>query len=440
MSNIKQLLKQNLPPGAVQSGRRFQATAAALRHGNPAKKLTIIGVTGTNGKTSVCHYITQLLEEAGHKTGMITTVAIQINGKRQLNKSKMTTVSPSQLHTYLAQMVAAGCEYAVVETTSHALDQERVYGIYYHTVVFTNLTHDHLDYHKTMEEYRKAKEKLFAHSPQVSVVNADDASANEFLKYPATKKFTYGIDDTRRPKGSLPNPDISADFIKFMTDKTTCLLKTPFGETNVTMPLPGRFTLSNALAAVSVALAHGVSLDQVKTTLSQLKPVEGRLEVADFGQPYTVIVDFAHTPDALQQVYDTLRPSVNGKLIAVLGATGKRDKTKRPILGALAARYADFVIVTNEDPYDEDPNQIINEVAEGVKRGRPNNTSETKGEGEWWWRVPDRREGIAKALSLAKSGDCVVVTGKGGEHVMAIGDKLVPYNDVNVIKSLLNRN
>ncbi len=439
MSKLKQLARQMLPTSAIQPGRRMQATTAAMWHGNPAKKLTIIGVTGTNGKTSVYHYITQLLESAGYKTGMVTTVAIQINGKRQLNTSKMTTVNPMQLHSYLAQMVAAGCRYAVVETTSHALDQERVHGIYYNTVVFTNLTHDHLDYHKNMDEYRKAKEKLFAHSPKVSVVNADDPSASEFLKYPAMQKYTYGIDDARRPKGALPNPDVSASLIKFMTDNTSCLLKSPFGEANVAIPLPGRFTLSNALAAVSVALAHGVSLEQVKATLAQLKPVEGRLEVVDFGQPYTIIVDFAHTPDALQQVYDTLRPSVSGKLIAVLGATGKRDKTKRPILGALAARYSDFVIVTNEDPYDEDPNQIINEVAEGVKRGRPNNTSQTKGEGEWWWRVADRREGIAKALSMAKPGDCVIVTGKGGEHVMAIGDKLVPYNDVNVIKSLLHR-
>lgn len=439
MNALKQKLKNALPPEVVESGRKAQSSIAALRYGRPARKLTLIGVTGTNGKTSVCHYVTQMLEEAGKKTGMITTVAIQINGKRELNKSKMTTLDPFRLHRYLKQIADAGCQYAVVETTSHALDQHRVYGLYYDVVLFTNLTHDHLDYHQTMESYQAAKEKLFANSPKVSIVNADDPAAPAFLNYQATQKFTYGIIDQRRPKDVLPTVDISASLLKSMSNGTSFLLKTPFGETNASLPLPGRFTLSNALAAATVALSQGVSVEQVKQTLAKLKPVEGRLEVVDCGQPFSVIVDFAHTPDALQQVYDTIRPSVTGRLIAVLGATGNRDKTKRPILGALAGRYADLVIVTNEDPYSEDPKQIIDEVASGVPRGRPSSNDPQKGEGSWWWRVPERRDAIAKALGMAQRGDVVLITGKGGEHVMAVGDKLIPYNDVKVVEGILKK-
>ncbi len=434
---MKQFLRQRVSPQTINRWHKVQARLAAARFGYPAKKLTIIGVTGTNGKTSTCHYITQILEEAGHKVGMITTVAIQINGHRRLNKSKMTTLDSFQLQSLLREMVRQGCDYAVVETTSHSLEQNRVHGIYYHVAVFTNLTHDHLDYHKTMAEYQKAKEKLFANHPQVAIVNADDPAAPAFLAYPAQQKFTYGIVDRLRPKEALPHPDITASLLKLSVDKTMFLLTTPFGETNATLPLPGRFTIANVLAAVAACLSLKVPLEQIKTTLAHLQSVEGRLEKVDCGQPFSVIVDFAHTPDALQQVYNTVRPTVTGKLIAVLGATGRRDKTKRPILGALAGRYADLVFVTDEDPYTEDPKAIIDEVAAGVPRGRPNVKEPNKGEGTWWWRVLDRREAIAKALSMAKAGDMVIITGKGGEHVMAVGEKLIPYNDVKVVKEIL---
>ncbi len=417
---------------------KVEATLAASRYGYPARKLKIIGITGTNGKTSVCHYITQMLEESGKKVGMLTTVAISIAGKRILNKSKMTTLNAWELHRYLRQMVDAGCEYAVVETTSHALDQNRVYGIYYEAVAMTNITHEHLDYHKTMSAYQQAKEKLFSHNPQVAVVNGDDPAAQAFLKYRASQKYTYGILDSLRPKTALPKPDIAASSLRTSQDKTFFKLTTPLGEDEVCVPLIGRFTIANILAAVAVCISQSIPLEHMKKTLAHLRPVEGRLEPVEAGQPFTVLVDFAHTPDALQQVYNTLRPMVQGRLIAVLGATGNRDKTKRPILGALAGRYADLVIVTNEDPGTEDPGSIINEVAAGIPRGRPSKKEAEQGEGLWWWRILDRREGIAKALSLAQRGDLVIITGKGGEHVMAMGTELIPYNDVKVIQDWLN--
>lgn len=439
MKQVKQFIRSKLSDDTVNRLHRYEASLASLRYGQPGKKLKIIGVTGTNGKTSVCHYVTQILEEAGKKVGMLTTVAMSINGQRQVNLTKMTTLKASEVQRYLASMVQAGCEYAVVETTSHALDQGRVHGLYYDTVAFTNLTHDHLDYHKTFSAYREAKEKLFANNPRVAIVNADDPAASTFLKYGASQKFTYGILDQPRHKEALREPDITANRLKSLKDRTSFILTTPFGHEEVAIPLPGRFTVSNVLAAVAICLGQAIPFEQIIAILRHLKAVEGRLEPVEMGQPFSVIVDFAHTPDALQQVYETLRSTVTGRLVAVLGATGNRDKTKRPMLGALAARYADLVIVTNEDPGTEDQLAIINEVANGVTRGRPNNRSESKGEGEWWWKVTDRREAIAQALGMAKAGDLVIITGKGGEHVMVIGDKLVPYNDVKVVKEILSK-
>ncbi|HEY1074858.1 MAG TPA: UDP-N-acetylmuramoyl-L-alanyl-D-glutamate--2,6-diaminopimelate ligase [Patescibacteria group bacterium] len=436
---LKSILRNRISPTTIKSLRKIESTLMASQYGFPAKKLRIIGVTGTNGKTSTCHYITQLLEESGHKVGMLTTVAISINGKRELNKTKKTTLDTRELHMHLKKFVDAGCEYAVVETTSHALDQNRVYGIYYEAVGFTNLTHEHLDYHKTMGEYQKAKEKLFANNPKVSVVNADDPAAKTFLSYPASKKFTYGILDPLRPKEALKDPDITASWLKMGSTTTSFKLVTPYGETEVSMPLPGRFTVANVLCAVGITLGLGIPFQEITKSIRKLRPVEGRMEPVDLGQPYSIIVDFAHTPDALQQVYSTLRPMVKGRLIAVLGSMGDRDKTKRPILGALAARYADFVIVTNEDPATEDPASIINEVAGGIPRGRPNAEEAKKGENHWWWKIPDRREAISKAIGMAEKGDTVLITGKGGEHVMLIGEKLIPWNDVKVVREILEQ-
>lgn len=436
---VKKIAGGIINDDARKSLHRVEASLAAARNGWPAKKLIIIGVTGTNGKTSVCHYITQLLQESGKKVGMLTTVAISIDGKRELNTSKMTTLDSSKLQGYLKQMVDAGCTHAVVETTSHALDQNRVHGLYYDTVVFTNLTHEHLDYHKSMGEYQKAKEKLFANRPRVSVINGDDPAAPSFLKYPASRKYTFGINDAAKPKHALDKIDIVATQLKTGAEGTSFELSTPLENTSIVTPLMGRFTIANILASIGVALEHGVTMPQIKETLKHLTAVEGRLEPVDAGQPFSVIVDFAHTPDALQQVYSSLRPLVKGRLIAVLGSMGDRDKTKRPILGSLASRFADYVIVTNEDPATEDPMSIINEVAGGIPSGRPNKEAARHGEGEWWWRIPDRRDGIAKALGLAKAGDTVIITGKGGEHVMLIGEKLIPWNDVKVVKEILSK-
>ncbi len=442
---MKKFFRQFFNQRTVNLYHLVQAVLANVIYGFPAKKLNVIGVTGTNGKTTTCHLIASVLEAAGEKVGMTTTIDFQIGAERTENNIKMTTVSPFHLQKLLKRMVKAECSAAIIEVTSIALDQHRLWGIPFQTVVFTNLTHDHLDYHKTMAEYRAAKEKLFANRPTLSVVNADDPAAEVFLNYPANRSLTYGVHN---------QASIMAKKIYSRPGGTDFVMLVGSRQVTLNLPLPGEFNVYNALAAAAVGLGMGLNIEQVIDGLRLAEPVPGRMEVIDVGQPFTVLVDYAHTPDALQKVYETIKPTVRGKLISVLGATGRRDKTKRPLLGALAGKYADFVLVTNEDPYDEDPLAIIDEVADGVPRGRPKtgrykvkkaeeNTDDVPfkyketGEDLWWWRVPDRKEAIAKALEMARPQDVVLVTGKGAEKVMAVGHKLVPFSDKAVLEELL---
>lgn len=439
---MKKILRKIFSQKTINRYHLAMAVIANVVYRYPSKQLRVIGVTGTNGKTTTCHMITAILESAGRKVGMTTTIDFKVGDKLFKNNLKMTTTNPFKLQKMLRMMVDAGCEDAVIEVTSIALDQHRLWGIYFHTAVFTNLTHDHLDYHGNMTEYRFAKEKLFANHPVLAVVNSDDAAAKEFGKFPADHLITYGLDNQSlvvakklyaRPGGT--------DFILVVGQRQATL----------SLPLPGKFNVYNALAAATVGIGLNISLDDVVVGLRSITAVPGRMEVVDAGQAFTVIVDYAHTPDALQKVYETIKPTVRGKLISVLGATGRRDKTKRPILGALAGRFADFVFLTNEDPYDEDPQTIIDEVAEGVPRGRPKRGRykikredteipfkyKDNGEDIWWWRVPDRHEAIKRALAMARPQDVVLVTGKGAEEVMAVGDKLVPWSDRAMLEELL---
>lgn len=442
MNILKKLGRKVFSQKTINYYHLVTAILANVLYRFPSRQLRVIGVTGTNGKTTTCHMITAVLEASGRKVGMTTTINFQVGESRFENNLKMTTVSPFLLQKMLRQMVDAGCQDAVIEVTSIALDQHRLWAIDFHTTVFTNLTHDHLDYHKTMEQYRLAKEALFASHPVFSVVNSDDPAFQEFAKYPADHLLTYGLKHSSliAAKKVLTRPG-GTDFILVVGQRQAAL----------NLPLPGMFNVYNALAAATVGIGLNISIEDVIEGLRNIRPIPGRMEVIEVGQPFTVIVDYAHTPDALQKVYETIKPTVRGKLISVLGATGRRDKTKRPILGALAGKYADFVILTNEDPYDEDPGDIIDAVAAGVPRGRPNRGGRMKvnkesevpfkykdsGEDIWWWRILDRREAIAKALSMARPQDVVLVTGKGAEKVMAVGDKLVPWSDKAVLEELL---
>jgi len=439
----KRVLRRLAPDWLIKLYHLSRGVLASLIYGAPGRQIQVIGVTGTDGKTTTCHLISAILEAANYKVGRVTTVDWKIGDEVTENNLKMTTVNPFLLQRLLKKMVEAGCHFAVIETTSIGLDQHRLWGIPFYGAVLTNLTHDHLDYHQSMESYRQAKEKLFTNRPYLSVINVDDGSAEHFLKHTANRTLTYGL---------KPPADLIAKKIYGRSGGTDFVLLYNGRQATINLPLPGTFNVYNALAAAAVGLGLGLSLERVVDGLNRAEPVPGRMEVIDIGQAFTVIVDYAHTPDALQKVYETVRPTVRGRLIAVLGATGQRDRAKRPILGALAGRWADFVIVTNEDPYHEDPLEIIEAVAAGVPRGRPkrgrykvNREGEVpfkykdSGEGFWWWKVLDRKEAIAKALSLARPQDAVVVTGKGAEKVMAVGDRLVPFSDRQVLEELLVR-
>ncbi|MDP3992915.1 MAG: UDP-N-acetylmuramoyl-L-alanyl-D-glutamate--2,6-diaminopimelate ligase [bacterium] len=445
--SLKKKIREISPDWLVNFYHLARGVVAATLYGFPGRKLRVIGITGTNGKTTTAHLIASVLQSGGRKVGMCTTVDFQIGEKVIENNLKMTTVSPFLLQKLLSQMVRAGCQDAVIEVTSIGLDQHRLWGIPFQVAVFTNLTHDHLDYHQTMEKYRQAKEELFSHRPALSVINIDDPAAEHFLKHSANRTVTYSLKS---------NADLVGKKIYQRAGGTDFVLLARGHQASISIPMPGEFNVANALAAAGVGLGLGLSLEEVVEGLRVVQPVPGRMEVIDCGQAFTAIVDYAHTPDALQKVYETIKPAVHGKMISVLGATGQRDKTKRPILGALAGQFADYVIVTNEDPYDEDPNTIIDEVAAGVPRGRPlrgrykvKKASEEEGDlsfkykdnGEdiWWWRVPDRKEAIAKALTMARPQDVVLVTGKGAEKVMAVGDKLVPFSDRQVLEELLQK-
>jgi UDP-N-acetylmuramoyl-L-alanyl-D-glutamate--2,6-diaminopimelate ligase len=441
---MKKLFRKLFSQKAINRYHLVTAILANIIYRFPAKKLRVIGVTGTNGKTTTCHMISAILETAGRKVGMTTTIDFKIAHKVIANNLKMTTVSPFKLQKMLRDMVEAGCEDAIIEVTSIALDQHRLWGIPFHTAVFTNLTHDHLDYHGNMVDYLKAKEKLFTNHLVLSVINSDDPASVELLTYPADYHITYALSSQ-----SL----VAAKKLYARPGGTDFVLVVGQRQATLNLPLPGKFNVYNALAAATVGIGLNISLDDIVLGLRQVTAVPGRMEVLDAGQAFTVIIDYAHTPDALQKVYETIKPTVRGKLISVLGATGKRDKTKRPILGALAGRFADYVFITNEDPYDEDPRAIIDQVAEGVPRGRPKRGRykikkedtqipfkyKDNGEDIWWWRVVDRKEAIERALDMARPQDVVLVTGKGAENVMAVGDKLVPWSDRKVLEEALQR-
>lgn len=428
-------IKKILPKTWILAFHKSRAVVACLLYRFPAREIRVIGVTGTNGKTTVCHLIASILEEAGFKVAMATTIDFQIGKKKWINKVKMTTLSPFALQKFIALAVKNKCKYVIIETTSHAIVQNRVWGIPYDAVVFTNLTHEHLDYHKTFDEYKEIKGRLFAglekslrkpETLKASVVNRDDPNFAYFSEFDADVKLSYGI----------MGGDVSAQNIFYKPDGTDLIMTTPKGKILIKLKLPGRFNIHNALAAAATGITQGVDLEIIKNGLEKVKGIAGRMEKIEEGQDFTVLVDYAHTPDALQKIYETLIPIKKGNLIHVFGSCGDRDRTKRPIMGALAGRYADFIILTDEDPYTEDPKRIINEIAAGVHRGRGKN-KESKKEGINFWKILDRKQAIQKALKIAKKGDIVLITGKGAEEAIVIGDQKIPWNDRNVTSQLL---
>ena len=426
LMSLRTSLRSLIPANVVDTYHRSQGITAATLSGFPGKKLQVFGVTGTNGKTTTCFFLRSILVAARRQTGLATTVQFSDGKTSWRNEQKMTTVNPFELGRLLKQMVKAGTTAAVLEVTSHALMQHRTWGIPFDTVIFTNLTHDHLDYHETANHYQQAKERLFAMPHRVSVVNGDDRVAERFLSYPATRKFSFSV------KGKA---DVCASGVRTTGRGTAFVLTIGAEERKVTLRLPGLFNVQNALAAAAAGYGSNIAIDVIVEGLEKVEAVPGRMEEINAGQDFRVLLDYAHTPDALKQALETVRAATQERIIHVGGATGNRDRSKRPLLGAISAQSSDIIIVTNEDPDNEDPATIMAAVVEGVRRGAGQRKKFVVNES--LFVILDRAEAIRTALRLAEPGDTVLVTGKGDESAMMVNGQLLPYSDRSTILEAL---
>lgn len=420
MKNAIHFLKQLVPQRVKNVFYHLPlAVFAAAWFGFPGRKLKVIGITGTNGKTTTTQLTMKILQEAGKKVAMASTINFVMDGEEKVNTSKFTTLSGWQLERFLREAVDIGCEYAVIETSSHAIDQYRTFGIPYEIAVMTNVTREHLDYHQTMMEYRSVKRKLFERA-KMAVVNFDMEAPEEYLNArPYEKRLSYSTHD--------PQANVLAEHVKLNLRGSEFFIE----ETKFTLALPGLFNVENGLASIGVGSLLGIDLETMSQALANVTIVPGRMESIANHLGITILIDYAVTPDSLEKLYQLVSQmkGEGNRIIALLGACGERDRGKRPMMGEIVSSYADVLILTNEDPYYEDPEQILDDIEKGI----------VKTSGKEYFRIFDRREAIAKALAIAMSGDIVVITGKGAEETMKIGAKLIPWNDARVVQEELKK-
>ncbi len=391
----------------------------------PSRKLRLIGVGGTNGKTTTTYLVKAIMEEAGKKMALLGTIAYQWGSKIQ--PASWTTPPGLELQGMFKKLVEEDFDGVVMEVSSHALVLDRVAGCEFDVGVFTNFTQDHLDFHQTMENYLEAETKLFRllsqpaeeHKKKRAVINIDSPYAEHIIKNTQVEILTYGLEQ---------EADIKAHHISSSEKGLRFKVITPAGKTPINFSLPGKHNVYNLLAAIGVGISEGISLEKMRIALAKLKNVPGRFEFIDGGQPFKVVVDYAHTPDALQNVLQTARELTRRKVLVVFGCGGERDRTKRPLMGEVAAAHSDIIILTSDNPRSEDPLWIAKEIEAGVKRIKPNDPSLIR---------EDRQEAIKEALRLARKGDLVLIAGKGHEDYQIIQDKSYPFNDKEVVKKLL---
>ena len=403
----------------AQDTRRAFAGAAAAFYRAPSRELCLAGVTGTNGKTTTTFLVDAILRAARRRSAVIGTLGVQIDGAPvEFHATTPTTPEASDLQRLLREMVDRGVQDVTMEVTSHALELERVAGCRFVTAVFTNLTQDHLDLHGTLEAYRDAKARLFAmvEPDGVGIVNADDPCGDAMARASRAPVWTYGIDGPAR---------IRAEGLSLTPRGTAMTVVWPAGRLPVALPLPGRFNVSNALAAFAVGLSRGVPAETIRGVLETTAGVPGRFEPVDEGQPFAVIVDYAHTPDSLEQVLRLSAEIAQGRRIVVFGCGGDRDRTKRPVMGRIGTTLADYAFFTSDNPRSEDPELILREIEAGVPGAR-NYTSEA-----------DRRVAIEQAIAMAKPGDVVVIAGKGHETYQIVGDQVIDFDDRAVAREVL---
>jgi UDP-N-acetylmuramoyl-L-alanyl-D-glutamate--2,6-diaminopimelate ligase len=413
-----------VPWVVVEDARLALARLADAFYQHPSAELQVVGITGTNGKTTTAYLVAAIYEAWLVPCGILGTVAYKIG--RDLRVATRTTPEAPEVQGLLREMVTAGCGACAMEVSSHALSLGRVDGITFAAGVFTNLTRDHLDFHPDMEEYFRAKRRLFEMLPRdaPSLINMDDPRGAALAEL-AGRPVTYAVN---RPADVSPGPlSLSLEGLKFD-------VRTPRGPIGVRSSLVGRPNVYNILAAVSAATSLGVPLDAIERGIESLPGVPGRFQlVSNAGDDVTVVVDYAHTDDALRNLLETARPLANGRLITVFGCGGDRDRTKRPLMGAVADRLSDVIVVTSDNPRTEDPARIVEEIQRGLSAER------RRDRGRRLLTLVDRGEAIAKAIELARRGDLVLIAGKGHEKYQAIGDRVVPFDDVVVAREALAR-
>ena len=399
----------------VEDTRLAWGMASANWFDNPAKKLKLLGVTGTNGKTSITYIIKHILEAAGKKTGLIGTIHNEIGDV--IVPAKYSTPDPYQLHELFAQMLAEGCEYAVMEVSSHALEQKRLAGCFFETAIFTNLTQDHLDYHETMENYYNAKKTLFSMCGK-AVINFDDSYGQRLINEIDCEKlsFSCGHDEA----------DYIAKNINFTARESKFVLLHESGLNRVSIPMPGSFSVSNALAAVLACFSAGIDYDKAIEAISTCSGVPGRMEILPANTPYTIIRDYAHSPDSLEKMLTTVKGFTPGRVVILFGSAGNRDRTKRPKMAAAAASQADFCILTSDNPRDEDPKRIVEDCIPGFRKS-----------GTPYKVIVDRYEAIKWALDNSREGDVLVLAGKGHEDYQVLDYGTIFFDEKVIVAELL---
>jgi UDP-N-acetylmuramoyl-L-alanyl-D-glutamate--2,6-diaminopimelate ligase len=415
----------------AEDSRESLAKASANFYGNPAYELCLAGVTGTNGKTTVTYLLESIWKEENRNPGVIGTIEYRYAGRRV--DAPMTTPESLDLMRLLREMRDSGVDCAAMEVSSHAIDRKRVLECHFDAAVFTNLTQDHLDYHGTIENYYNAKKKLFTEllrdsnkKNKFSVVNIDDPFGREIAKVAPGVVLTYSIRDK--------SASVFAESFRVSEDGITARVRTPYGLIGIKSPLFGEHNLSNILASVSAALSLGSSINAVERAVARFTAVPGRLERVENPLGFQVLVDYAHTPDALKNVLNAVRPLTAGNVILVFGCGGDRDRTKRPKMGIIGRELSDILIVTSDNPRTESPEDIIDEIERGVLEAGADNKP--------YFRISDRKEAIRKAIGMAREKDTVLIAGKGHEDYQILGTRKFPFDDRavawDILKEMLN--
>lgn len=443
LETVLRLLKKIIPKTIFQAFQPiyhfFLAVTGNIFHRFSGYKLTVIGVTGTNGKSTTAEILCEVLKASGEKVGMISTVSIEIAGNRIDNKTNRTTLGRWKTHSLMREMVRRGCKYAVIEVASEGIAWHRVWGIPFDGAIFTNLAPEHLNFHKTMENYRNTKGKLFKKlssfynfkkTKRVSAVNADDKEAGYFLSFKADEKYMFGISSlSSRAKRSETEGSyiVRAENIKLRVNGADYDIAFKDKTYSVKTGAIGEFNIYNELAAFCMGLGYGIKPEMMIKVFAKFSGTKGRVEKINEGQNFSVIVDYAHTPDAQEQVYGELNRFKKGRLISVFGATGDKDRGKRPKMGKVAAELTDVVILTDDETYNEDSSQIINEIHAGVPKNLQKKVTIT----------PDRFTAIKKALAVAKKDDIVVITGVGHQKYRNQGGRKVVWDERQIVADLL---